>query len=107
MTQGVLKRAIEQLEYLNVAVRAKLDHPSRVIKRQFGYITAYSGEAGTDSPEFRGTRFQRLPVRNSRISRYTMSGVCTVDHRTAIDKPCQGDQAVFFFLIDSPLSSIL
>jgi transposase, IS5 family len=37
MKNGALKRAIERLEYLKASIRAKVEHPFRVIKRQFGY----------------------------------------------------------------------
>jgi transposase, IS5 family len=37
MAEGGLKQVTKQLEYLKSAVRAKVEHPFRVIKRQFGY----------------------------------------------------------------------
>jgi transposase, IS5 family len=37
MAEGELKDATRWLEYLKAAVRAKVEHPFRVIKRQFGY----------------------------------------------------------------------
>lgn len=37
MKNGALKRAIVRLEYLKASIRAKVEHPFRVIKRQFGY----------------------------------------------------------------------
>ncbi len=37
MPEGALKEATRYVEYLKAAVRAKVEHPFRVIKRQFGY----------------------------------------------------------------------
>jgi IS5 family transposase len=37
MPSGELKDATRYVEYLKAAVRAKVEHPFRVIKRQFGY----------------------------------------------------------------------
>jgi IS5 family transposase len=37
MPEGELKDAAKEVEYLKAAVRAKVEHPFRVIKRQFGY----------------------------------------------------------------------
>jgi IS5 family transposase len=37
MPAGKLKKATQWVEYLKAAVRAKVEHPFRVIKRQFGY----------------------------------------------------------------------
>ena len=37
MPSGELKDAMRYVEYLKAAVRAKVEHPFRVIKRQFGY----------------------------------------------------------------------
>jgi transposase, IS5 family len=37
MPEGDLKDATKYLEYLKAAVRAKVEHPFRVIKQQFGY----------------------------------------------------------------------
>jgi IS5 family transposase len=37
MPEGELKEVTKRLEYLKAAVRAKVEHPFRVIKRQFGY----------------------------------------------------------------------
>jgi IS5 family transposase len=37
MPEGALKEATEYLEYLKAAVRSKVEHPFRVVKRQFGY----------------------------------------------------------------------
>jgi IS5 family transposase len=37
MANGRLKEATRYVEYLKAAVRAKVEHPFRVIKRQFGY----------------------------------------------------------------------
>jgi IS5 family transposase len=37
LPEGELKEATKYLEYLKAAVRAKVEHPFRVIKRQFGY----------------------------------------------------------------------
>ncbi|GAB2590057.1 hypothetical protein GCM10027066_32180 [Dyella jejuensis] len=38
MPSGELKEATRYVEYLKAAVRAKVEHPFRVIKRQFGYM---------------------------------------------------------------------
>ncbi|WP_370307270.1 IS5 family transposase [Sinimarinibacterium flocculans] len=38
MPEGRQKRAIEQIEYRKASIRAKVEHPFRVIKRQFGYM---------------------------------------------------------------------
>lgn len=37
MPEGLWKEATKHVEYLKAAVRAKVEHPFRVIKRQFGY----------------------------------------------------------------------
>lgn len=37
LPEGDLKDAAKEVEYLKAAVRAKVEHPFRVIKRQFGY----------------------------------------------------------------------
>jgi transposase, IS5 family len=37
LPEGELKQVTKRLEYLKSAVRAKVEHPFRVIKRQFGY----------------------------------------------------------------------
>lgn len=37
MPEGELKEAAKHVEYLKAAVRSKVEHPFRVIKRQFGY----------------------------------------------------------------------
>ena len=37
LPEGALKEATRHLEYLKAAIRAKVEHPFRVIKRQFGY----------------------------------------------------------------------
>lgn len=37
LPEGELKEAIKDLEYLKAAMRSKVEHPFRVIKRQFGY----------------------------------------------------------------------
>lgn len=37
MPEGELKEATKYLEYIKAAVRSKVEHPFRVIKRQFGY----------------------------------------------------------------------
>jgi len=37
---GRYKKAVEKLEYLKASMRAKVEHPFRVIKRQFGYTQA-------------------------------------------------------------------
>jgi IS5 family transposase len=37
MPEGELKEATKYVEYFKAAVRAKVEHPFRVIKRQFGY----------------------------------------------------------------------
>ena len=37
MPEGELKEATKQFEYLKSAMRSKVEHPFRVIKRQFGY----------------------------------------------------------------------
>jgi IS5 family transposase len=37
MAEGELKEATRHLEYLKAAVRSKVEHPFRVVKRQFGY----------------------------------------------------------------------
>ena len=38
MPDGRQKRSIERAEYRKASVRAKVEHPFRVIKRQFGYV---------------------------------------------------------------------
>jgi IS5 family transposase len=38
MPEGELKEATKDLEYIKAAIRAKVEHPFRVIKRQFGYV---------------------------------------------------------------------
>lgn len=46
LPEGELKEVTKELEYLKAAVRAKVEHPFRVIKRQFGYLKArYKGLA--------------------------------------------------------------
>jgi transposase, IS5 family len=46
MPEGELKQVTKRLEYLKSAVHAKVEHPFRVIKRQFGYQTVrYRGLA--------------------------------------------------------------
>jgi IS5 family transposase len=46
MPQGEWKDATHYVEYLKAAVRAKVEHPFRVIKRQFGYtMVRYRGLA--------------------------------------------------------------
>ena len=46
MPKGEWKDATRYVEYLKAAVRAKVEHPLRVIKRQFGYTKArYRGLA--------------------------------------------------------------
>ncbi len=37
MAEGELKEATKHVEYVKAAVRAKVEHPFRVVKRQFGY----------------------------------------------------------------------
>ncbi|HEY0197689.1 MAG TPA: transposase, partial [Rhodanobacter sp.] len=37
MPEGELKEATKHVEYLKAAIRSKVEHPFRVIKRQFGY----------------------------------------------------------------------
>lgn len=50
MPAGKLKKATQCVEYLKVAVRAKVEHPFRVIKRQFGYTKVrYRGLAKNHS----------------------------------------------------------
>ena len=47
---GPYKKAVERLEYLKAAMRAKVEHPFRVIKRQFGYTkTRFRGLAKNTS----------------------------------------------------------
>lgn len=47
---GPYRRAVEELEYLKAAMRAKVEHPFRVIKRQFGYTkTRFKGLAKNTS----------------------------------------------------------
>ncbi|TLY53232.1 MAG: IS5 family transposase [Gammaproteobacteria bacterium] len=38
MKRSRLKRAIEELETLKARIRARVEHPFRVVKRQFGYV---------------------------------------------------------------------
>jgi IS5 family transposase len=38
MKDGCEKRAIEQREHEKASIRAKVEHPFRVIKRQFGLL---------------------------------------------------------------------
>jgi len=46
MGPGRYKRALETLERLKSQVRARVEHPFRVIKRQFGYVKVrYKGLA--------------------------------------------------------------
>ena len=46
MKRSRLKRAIEELETLKSRIRARVEHPFRVIKRQFGYVKVrYQGLA--------------------------------------------------------------
>jgi IS5 family transposase len=50
MPAGKLKEATRWVEYLKAAVRAKVEHPFRVIKRQFGYTKVrYRGLAKNHS----------------------------------------------------------
>jgi IS5 family transposase len=35
--EGELKEAVKYTEHMKAAVRAKVEHPLRVVKRQFGY----------------------------------------------------------------------
>ncbi|WP_333681552.1 IS5 family transposase [Dyella sp.] len=37
LPEGKLKKATKTLEYIKAAVRSKVEHPFRVVKRQFGY----------------------------------------------------------------------
>lgn len=37
MPEGALKDAAKHVEHMKAAVRSKVEHPFRVIKRQFGY----------------------------------------------------------------------
>ena len=37
MAEGALKRATEELETLKATYRARVEHPFRVVKRQFGF----------------------------------------------------------------------
>ena len=37
LPEGAHKTATQHVEYLKAAVRARLEHPFRVLKRQFGY----------------------------------------------------------------------
>ncbi len=37
MPEGELKDAVKHTEHMKAAVRAKVEHPFRVVKRQFGY----------------------------------------------------------------------
>ena len=37
LPEGKLKQATKTLEYIKAAVRSKVEHPFRVVKRQFGY----------------------------------------------------------------------
>ena len=47
---GRYKKAVEHLEYLKAAMRAKVEYPFRVIKRQFGYTeTRFRGLAKNTS----------------------------------------------------------
>lgn len=38
MPEGRKERALEKVEHAKVSVRAKVEHPFRVIKRQFGLM---------------------------------------------------------------------
>jgi len=38
LPEGELKEATKELEYIKAAIRAKVEHPFRVIKQQFGYV---------------------------------------------------------------------
>lgn len=37
MPEGELKDAVKHTEHMKSAVRSKVEHPFRVVKRQFGY----------------------------------------------------------------------
>lgn len=37
MPEGELKDAVKHTEHMKAAVRSKVEHPFRVVKRQFGY----------------------------------------------------------------------
>ena len=53
LPEGELKEATKHLEYLKAAVRAKVEHPFRVIKRQFGYLKVrYRGLAKNTAQVF-------------------------------------------------------
>jgi IS5 family transposase len=46
MADGAYKEAVKQFEYLKAVMRAKVEHPFRVVKRQFGYVRVrYKGLA--------------------------------------------------------------
>ena len=38
MPEGVLKAGAKEVEYCKARIRAKVEHPFRVVKRQFGYV---------------------------------------------------------------------
>lgn len=53
LPDGKLKAATKHLEYLKAAMRAKVEHPFRVIKRQFGYLKVrYRGLAKNTAQVF-------------------------------------------------------
>jgi IS5 family transposase len=46
LPEGKLKKAAKKLEYIKAAVRSKVEHVFRVVKRQFGYMKVrYKGLA--------------------------------------------------------------
>lgn len=50
LPEGKLKKATQYLEYIKAAVRSKVEHPFRVMKRQFGYTKVrYRGLAKNTS----------------------------------------------------------
>ncbi|EGV52313.1 transposase [endosymbiont of Riftia pachyptila (vent Ph05)] len=50
LTDTPLDRTIERIEYLKASIRAKVEHPFRVIKRQFGFTKVrYRGLAKNDN----------------------------------------------------------
>ncbi|EIL95387.1 transposase [Rhodanobacter spathiphylli B39] len=38
MPEGELKEAVKHTEHMKAAVRSKVEHPFRVVKRRFGYV---------------------------------------------------------------------
>ena len=38
MPEGALKDVVKHTEHMEAAVRSKVEHPFRVVKRQFGYV---------------------------------------------------------------------